>query len=53
MHYHILVSLEEPVGCYAAGIVQCQEVHVADGLHMVYFNNTHTLQAACAGQNMI
>ena len=53
MHYHRLISLEEPVGCYAATIVQCQEFHVADGLHMVYFDNANTLQAVCAGQNMI
>ena len=50
MHYHRLVSLEGPVGCYAASIVQCQEVHVVDGLHFVHFDNAHTLQAACAAQ---
>ena len=53
MHYHRWVSFLEPVGCYVAGIVHSQEVHVADGLHMVYFDNVHTLQAVCAGPKMI
>jgi hypothetical protein len=53
MPYKTSISSKMHMECFAASTGHGQEVHIADGLHAMYFNNSNKLLAACIGKKIV